>query len=31
MIFEYEKLLLLKPLQNKVASNIVITKENKAS
>ena len=31
MTFKYEKLLLLRTLQNKVASNIVITKQNKAS
>ena len=31
MTFEYEKLLLLKSTQNKVASYIVITKQNKAS
>ena len=31
MTFEYEKLLLLKSTQNKVASNIEITKQNKAS
>ena len=29
MTFEYEKLLLLKSMQNKKASNIVITKQNK--
>ena len=31
MTFEYEKLLLLESMQNKVASNVVITKLNKAS
>ena len=31
MAFEYEKLLLLKSMENKVASNIVITKQNKSS
>ena len=31
MTFKYEKLLLLKSIQNKVALNIVITKQNKAS
>ena len=31
MTFKYEKLLLLKSIQNKVASNIMITKQNKAS
>ena len=31
MTFEYGKLLLLKSMQNKVASNIAITKRNKAS
>ena len=31
MTFEYEKLILFKPPQNKVASNIATTKKNKAS
>ena len=31
MTFEYEKLLLLKSMQNKVETNIVIIKQNKAS
>ena len=31
MAFDYEKLLLLKSMQNKVASNIVIIKQNKAN
>ena len=31
MTFDYEKLLLVKSIQNKLASNIVITKQNKAS
>ena len=31
MTFEYEKLLLLKSMQNKMATNIVIIKQNKAS
>ena len=31
MTFEYEKLILFKPPQNKVASNIATTKKNKAA